>query len=293
MPSGSRRSSKRRSAVSLDAAPRAPSTNVAQLDRLALEQEGHRSVWASSSRSSTAGHARSTSAARGARRVPPRSLRDARWRGQHLELPADHGQRRAQLVGGVGDERPLARERLREAVEHVVEGVGEHPASRRGGARGGHPREQVAGVDARGDGGHPAQRRREPRPGDVGGQRAPARARACRRARTPRDAVAAARVRSRAARRRRSRTGTRPPMHDGLLVQRSLADVGRLQRAKPACGAWSARPRRFSRGLLGGVSPSSASAEPSSSGWLLTVPPPGHDHGKSSVAVAAKGCACT
>ena len=48
-------------------------------------------------------------------------------RGQHLELATDHGQRGTQLVRGVGDELTLARERLREPVEHVVERVGEDP----------------------------------------------------------------------------------------------------------------------------------------------------------------------
>ena len=44
---------------------------------------------------------------------------------RHLELGAHHGQRRAQLVRGVRHESPLARERRLEAVEHVVEGLGE------------------------------------------------------------------------------------------------------------------------------------------------------------------------
>ena len=40
---------------------------------------------------------------------------------QHLELAADHGERRSQLVRGVGHELALPREGVVEAVEHVVE----------------------------------------------------------------------------------------------------------------------------------------------------------------------------
>ncbi len=42
-----------------------------------------------------------------------------------LELGADHRQRGAQLVAGVGHEQPLAVERSVEAGEHLVEGVRE------------------------------------------------------------------------------------------------------------------------------------------------------------------------
>ena len=42
-----------------------------------------------------------------------------------LDLGADDGQRRPQLVARVGDEATLALERLGEAVEHPVDGVGE------------------------------------------------------------------------------------------------------------------------------------------------------------------------
>ena len=42
-----------------------------------------------------------------------------------VELGADHAQRRAQLVRGVGHEAPLAGERGRQALEHPVEGVGQ------------------------------------------------------------------------------------------------------------------------------------------------------------------------
>ena len=47
--------------------------------------------------------------------------------GEHLELAADHRQRRAQLVRGVGDEAALAIEGVLSAVEHVIEGLGQHP----------------------------------------------------------------------------------------------------------------------------------------------------------------------
>ena len=40
---------------------------------------------------------------------------------EQLDLRAEHGKRRAQLVGGVGDEVALARERSFEPLQHVVE----------------------------------------------------------------------------------------------------------------------------------------------------------------------------
>ena len=94
----------------------------------------------------------------------------ARLRGEHFELAADHGQRRAQLVRGVGDERALAGERLGQAVEHVVEGVGEHAHLVALPAGVVDARVQVAGVDARGDRGHPAQRARHARADQVGAE---------------------------------------------------------------------------------------------------------------------------
>ena len=64
--------------------------------------------------------------------------------GQHLKLPADRGERRAQLVGGVGDELALAREGVVKAVQHVVEGLGEGPhLDRRS-----RPRRRCAGVSS-------------------------------------------------------------------------------------------------------------------------------------------------
>ena len=82
--------------------------------------------------------------------------------GEHLELAADDRQRGAQLVRGVGDERRLAVERVLEAVEHVVEGLGQHAHLV---VAGGdlHPRAEVAGVDARRHARHAPQRGRHAR----------------------------------------------------------------------------------------------------------------------------------
>ena len=71
---------------------------------------------------------------------------------------------------GVGDERALARERVGEAVEHVVEGVGEHPHLLALTARVVDARVQVAGVDARRDRRHPPQRPRDARADQIGGE---------------------------------------------------------------------------------------------------------------------------
>ena len=46
--------------------------------------------------------------------------------GEDIELTAQHGQRRAQLVGGVGHELALRGERRRQPVEHVVECLRQH-----------------------------------------------------------------------------------------------------------------------------------------------------------------------
>ena len=93
--------------------------------------------------------------------------------GQHLELAADHRQRRAQLVRGVGHERALARERVGEAVEHVVEGVGEHPHLLALALDVVDARVQVAGVHLRGHRGHPPQRAREARTDRQRGEQRP------------------------------------------------------------------------------------------------------------------------
>ena len=58
---------------------------------------------------------------------PPHvARRRIRLGGEHLELPANDRDRRPQLVRGVGDELALALELAGQAVEHVVERVGEH-----------------------------------------------------------------------------------------------------------------------------------------------------------------------
>ncbi len=80
--------------------------------------------------------------------------------GEHLDLPADHGERGAQLVGRVRDERALPLESLGQAVEHVVEGVREdhHLVALAPVVL--HARVEVARVHAGRDLGHPAQRPR-------------------------------------------------------------------------------------------------------------------------------------
>ena len=67
--------------------------------------------------------------------------------GQQIQLPADHGQWGAQLVGGVGDELALGREGLLQAIEHPVEGVRQDGdlGAVAGGL--GHPGPQVAAID--------------------------------------------------------------------------------------------------------------------------------------------------
>ncbi len=76
---------------------------------------------------------------------------------EHLHLAADHGQRGAELVRGVGDERALSLEGVGEPVEHVVEGVRQHLHLLALTRLVVHARIQVPAVHARGDGGDPAQ----------------------------------------------------------------------------------------------------------------------------------------
>ena len=75
-----------------------------------------------------------------------------------LDLGADHGQRRAQLVAGVRDEAALAVERGLQPVEHPVERVGELAQLV---ARAGHrdPLPQPLLSDAAREAGHTAERR--------------------------------------------------------------------------------------------------------------------------------------
>ncbi len=75
---------------------------------------------------------------------------------EQLDLGAQHGQGRAELVGGVRDEVALAFERALEPVEHVVEGVGQHAdlaAPRSGPAR----TDSSPALDGGGDAGHAPQ----------------------------------------------------------------------------------------------------------------------------------------
>ena len=104
--------------------------------------------------------------------LDPPDLRERRigLGAEHFELAADHRQRGAQLVRGVGDERALAGERGGEPVEHVVEGVGEHPHLVPGAAGLVDPRLELARVDAGGDRRHPPQRPRDARADEVGGE---------------------------------------------------------------------------------------------------------------------------
>src|SRR5205823_4011481 len=102
-----------------------------------------------------------------------------------FNLAADHGKRRAQLVRGIGDERTLAVEGHAEAVEHVIEGLGQHANLAAVGADVADAGIQIAGVHARSDGGHSAQRARYACADEPGGQqragsaRMPARMKAC------------------------------------------------------------------------------------------------------------------
>ena len=146
--------------------PTAPRTNAASSIG-STRRNSRCSVFASSSRSSTRRLIRAISAStsRSTRRTS--SADGFGWARQHLELAADHRQRRAQLVRGVGDERALTGERLGQPVEHVVEGVGEH-------------RDLVALaaglVDPRGAGRpHPRARRRRPSGAAAGTRASPIR----------------------------------------------------------------------------------------------------------------------
>ena len=80
---------------------------------------------------------------------------------EHLELPPDDRERRAQLVRRVRDERRLAVEGVLEAVEHRVEGGGE-VAQLVPGPPGVHAGGEVAAVHPVGHRGHAAQRPGEP-----------------------------------------------------------------------------------------------------------------------------------
>ena len=79
--------------------------------------------------------------------------------GEDLELAANRGQRRAQLVRGVGDEAALAGKGILEPVEHVVERL-RQGADLVAGALGPDPAVELAGVHLGCDPRHPPQRRR-------------------------------------------------------------------------------------------------------------------------------------
>ena len=129
-----------------------------------------RSDCASSSMSSTSRPMRAISArtSRSTRRTSSR--RDLVGRREHLELPADDRQRRAQLVRGVGDELALGGKGIGEAIEHAVEGLREDLHLVLAAAVALHARLEVAPVDARGHGGHAPQRGRHAGAGHVGGE---------------------------------------------------------------------------------------------------------------------------
>ena len=76
----------------------------------------------------------------------------------------------AQLVGSVGEDLSLARERLLEPVEHPVERLGEDPDLIGAPAGRLHARAEVAGIDARGHLCHAAKRSGHSCSGQVGGE---------------------------------------------------------------------------------------------------------------------------
>ena len=81
---------------------------------------------------------------------------------EQLDLSAQHGQRRTQLVRGVRDEVALAREGALEPLEHVVERGREHTDLSAGADRPG-PQREIAGVHRGGHAGHALQRPRDQR----------------------------------------------------------------------------------------------------------------------------------
>ena len=125
IPAAWRSAAKRRSAVGWALASRSASSGSRSIGSRWTRRDS--SVCASSRRSSVRRVMRSTSAATRRCDAADLLLIGVRVAREHLDLAADRGQRRAQLVRGVGGERLLAREGLLEAVEHVVEGVREDP----------------------------------------------------------------------------------------------------------------------------------------------------------------------
>ncbi len=160
---------------------------------------------------------------------------------QHLQLAADHRQRRAQLVRRVRHERPLARERLRQAVEHVVERVRQHPHLLALAAHIVDAGMQVAGVHLCRHRRHPPQRPREARPDQQRRRQRPDERQQPRQDERPRHAPLGVRD----ARQRLPH----PNRHGGSagdphrpLEQTQVADVGQVQRA--VSGARRQQPPR-------------------------------------------------
>ena len=89
----------------------------------------------------------------------------AGFAGGHVQRGAHHGQRGAQLVGGVGDEPALRVESSLEAGQQAVDGVTE-PLELVVGARDREPLVQVLLADALGGHGHGAQRAQHPPGGE-------------------------------------------------------------------------------------------------------------------------------
>ncbi len=83
---------------------------------------------------------------------------------EQVQLPAQDGQGRAQLVRGVGDEFALRGERRLEPVEHVVQRFRQGVELSAGPGRQEDPRREVAAVDSRGDRRGSADRSGDPRP---------------------------------------------------------------------------------------------------------------------------------
>ena len=86
---------------------------------------------ASSTRSPTSSPSSSSWATRSRRRRSRSAAGSSRWRAEHLEVGAQRGQRRAQLVRRVGDELALRALRVVERLEHRVERRREPARARR------------------------------------------------------------------------------------------------------------------------------------------------------------------
>ena len=149
VPSGTGPSSKRRSAVRLSAVPQLLDERV-QVDRLGPQEVGLLGLGEQQQvvdEPADAGDLGLHEPLDAAHLVAGRVL----LRGQHLELAADHRQRRAQLVRGVGDELALAANASASRSSMWLNASASTRTSPPLPAGGVHPRLEVAGVDARGD----------------------------------------------------------------------------------------------------------------------------------------------